>query len=232
MTELQKRLFALQDKVYKEFHQKLMPTVNPDCVIGIRTPVLRKFAKDFAKEDGAEKFLKSLPHKYYEENNLHAFLLMGEKDFDTALAKTEEFLPYIDNWATCDVFKPKIFAKNTDRLIGRIYEWIKSGKTYTVRYGIGLLMSYYLDENFKEEYAKTVSQVRSDEYYINMMIAWYFATALAKQYDSVIKYLTEKRLPDWVHNKTIQKAVESFRISPETKEYLKTLRIKGDVKNA
>ena len=232
MTELQKRLFDLQHKEYKEFHQKLMPTVNPDCVIGIRTPVLRKFAKDFAMEDGAEKFLKSLPHKYYEENNLHAFLLMGEKDFDTALAKTEEFLPYIDNWATCDVFKPKIFAKNTDRLIGRIYEWIKSDKTYTVRYGIGLLMSYYLDENFKEEYAETVSQVRSDEYYINMMIAWYFATALAKQYDSVIKYLTEKRLPDWVHNKTIQKAVESFRISPETKEYLKTLRIKGDVKNA
>ena len=232
MTELQKRLFDLQHKEYKEFHQKLMPTVNPDCVIGIRTPVLRKFAKDFAMEDGAEKFLKSLPHKYYEENNLHAFLLMGEKDFDTALAKTEEFLPYIDNWATCDVFKPKIFAKNTDRLIGRIYEWIKSDKTYTVRYGIGLLMSYYLDENFKEEYAETVSQVRSDEYYINMMIAWYFATALAKQYDSVIKYLTEKRLPDWVHNKTIPKAVESFRISPETKEYLKTLRIKGDVKNA
>ena len=231
MTELQKRLFDLQDKEYKEFHQKLMPTVNPDCVIGIRTPVLRKFAKDFAKEDGAKKFLKSLPHKYYEENNLHAFLLMGEKDFDTALAKTEEFLPYIDNWATCDVFKPKIFAKNTDRLIGKIDEWIKSGKTYTVRYGIGLLMSYYLDENFRAEYAKTVSQVRSDEYYINMMIAWYFATALAKQYDSVIKYLTEKRLPDWVHNKTIQKAVESFRISPETKEYLKTLRIKGDVKN-
>lgn len=192
MTDLQKRLFDLQDKEYKEFHQKLMPTVNPDCVIGIRTPVLRKFAKDFTKEDGAEKFLKSLPHKYYEENNLHAFLLMCEKDFDTALAKTEEFLPYIDNWATCDVFKPKIFAKNTDRLIGRIYEWIKSDKTYTVRYGIGLLMSYYLDENFKEEYAKTVSQVRSDEYYINMMIAWYFATALAKQYDSVIKYLTEK----------------------------------------
>ena len=232
MTELQKRLFDLQDKEYKEFHQKLMPTVNPDCVIGIRTPVLRKFAKDFAKEDGAEKFLNSLPHKYYEENNLHAFLLMGEKDFDTALAKTEEFLPYIDNWATCDVFKPKVFAKNTDRLIGKIYEWIKSDKTYTVRYGIGLLMSYYLDENFKEEYAKTVSQIRSDEYYINMMIAWYFATAFAKQYDSVIKYLTEKRLPDWVHNKTIQKAVESLRISPETKEYLKTLRIKGDVKNA
>jgi len=229
MTDLQKRLFDLQDKEYKEFHQKLMPTVNPDCVIGIRTPVLRKFAKDFAKEDGAEKFLNSLPHKYYEENNLHAFLLMDEKDFDTALAKTEEFLPYIDNWATCDVFKPKVFAKNTDKLIGKIDEWIKSGKTYTVRYGTGLLMSYYLDENFKEEYAKTVSQIRSDEYYINMMTAWYFATALAKQYDFVIKYLTEKRLPRWVHNKTIQKAVESFRISPETKEYLKTLRIKGDV---
>ena len=206
-----------------------MPTVNPDCVIGIRTPVLRKFAKDFAKEDGAEKFLNSLPHKYYEENNLHAFLLMDEKDFDTALAKTEEFLPYIDNWATCDVFKPKVFAKNTDKLIGKIDEWIKSGKTYTVRYGTGLLMSYYLDENFKEEYAKTVSQIRSDEYYINMMTAWYFATALAKQYDFVIKYLMEKRLPRWVHNKTIQKAVESFRILPETKEYLKTLRIKGDV---
>ena len=225
MTELQKRLFDLQDKEYKEFHQKLMPTVNPDCVIGIRTPVLRKFAKDFTKEDGAEKFLKSLPHKYYEENNLHAFLLMGEKDFDTALAKTEEFLPYIDNWATCDVFKPKVFAKNTDKLIGKIDEWIKSGKTYTVRYGTGLLMSYYLDENFKEEYAKTVSQIRSDEYYINMMTAWYFATALAKQYDAALDVLKKRSLSPWTHNKAIQKARESHRITTEQKEYLNSLKV-------
>ena len=225
MTELQKRLFDLQDKEYKEFHQKLMPTVNPDCVIGIRTPVLRKFAKDFTKEDGAEKFLKSLPHKYYEENNLHAFLLMGEKDFDTALAKTEEFLPYIDNWATCDVFKPKVFAKNTDKLIGKIDEWIKSGKTYTMRYGTGLLMSYYLDENFKEEYAKTVSQIRSDEYYINMMTAWYFATALAKQYDAALDVLKKRSLSPWTHNKAIQKARESHRITTEQKEYLNSLKV-------
>lgn len=226
MTDLQKRLFELQDKEYKAFHQKLMPTVEPDLVIGIRTPVLRKFAKDFAKEEGAQKFLKSLPHKYYEENNLHAFLLSSEKDFDKLLKETEAFLPYIDNWATCDVFRPKVFEKNTDKLIGKIYEWIKSGKTYTVRYAAGLLLSYYLDENFKAEYAEAVSKIRSDEYYVNMMIAWYFATALAKQYDSVIGYLTEKKLDVWVHNKTIQKAVESFRILPETKDYLKTLKIK------
>lgn len=226
MTDLQKRLFELQDKEYKAFHQKLMPTVKPDLVIGIRTPVLRKFAKEFAKEEGAQRFLKSLPHKYYEENNLHAFLLSDEKDFDILLKETEAFLPYIDNWATCDIFRPKVFGKNTDKLIGKIYEWIKSGKTYTVRYAAGLLLSYYLDENFKAEYAETVSKIRSDEYYVNMMIAWYFATALAKQYDSVIGYLTEKKLDVWVHNKTIQKAVESFRILPETKDYLKTLKIK------
>lgn len=226
MTDLQKRLFELQDKEYKAFHQKLMPTVKPDLVIGIRTPVLRKFAKEFAKEEGAQRFLKSLPHKYYEENNLHAFLLSDEKDFDILLKETEAFLPYIDNWATCDVFRSKVFGKNTDKLIGKIYEWIKSEKTYTVRYAAGLLLSYYLDENFKAEYAETVSKIRSDEYYVNMMIAWYFATALAKQYDSVIGYLTEKKLDVWVHNKTIQKAVESFRILPETKDYLKTLRIK------
>lgn len=226
MTDLQKRLFELQDEEYKNFHQKLMPTVPCERVIGIRTPVLRKFAKEFYKEDGAEDFLNSLPHKYYEENNLHSLLLSNEKNFDVLIQKTEEFLPYIDNWATCDMFRPKTFAKNTDKLILKIYEWLKSGKTYTVRYAIGLLLSYYLDDKFKPEYADAVSKIRSDEYYINMMIAWYFATALAKQYDFVIKYITEQRLDKWVHNKTIQKAAESFRISSEKKEYLKSLKIK------
>lgn len=226
MRDIQKELFALSDEEYKNFNAKLIPTVNPDNIIGVRTPILRKYAKELAKTPEAEMFLEQLPHKYYEENNLHAFLIEQIKDYEKAVYETEQFLPYIDNWATCDTFTPKVFKKNKEALLIKINEWIKSDKTYTVRYATGLLMSLYLDEDFTPDKAQTVAEVKSDEYYINMMIAWYFATALAKQYDAVIGYITEYKLPEWIHNKTIQKAVESNRISKETKEYLKSFKIK------
>lgn len=226
MTDLQKKLFELQDLNYKAFHQRLIPTIAPERIIGIRTPDLRKFSKNFAQDNDTQAFLNELPHKYYEENNLHAFIIEKIKDYDKAMLETEKFLPYIDNWATCDMFKPKVFSKNTDKLILKIDAWLESEQTYTVRYGIGLLMSYYLDENFKTEYLEIVSKIRSQEYYVNMMIAWYFATALAKQYDSAVKFLEDFKLDKWVHNKTIQKSAESNRISPEKTAYLKTLKIK------
>lgn len=215
----------MQDLEYKAFHSKLMPTIEEDIIIGIRIPVLRKFANEIAKSDEAEKFIADLPHAYYEENNLHAFVLEKTKDFDLAVKLTEEFLPYIDNWATCDMFSPKVFKKNKDKILELAKKWMKSKHTYTVRYGIGVMMRYFLDEDFKEEYLKLVASVKSEEYYVNMMIAWYFATALAKQYESAVKYIEQKRLGVWVHNKTIQKAVESYRVPKETKEYLRTLRI-------
>ncbi len=223
---VQKELFAMQDLKYKKFHSALMPTVSPDLIIGVRVPQLRKFAKKFAKTLPAEDFLNSLPHNYYEENNLHAFLIEQEKDFARALILTEKFLPYIDNWATCDMFRPPVFKKNPDKLIKEIYKWIKSDKVYTVRFGIGLLLSFYLDENFSPEFLEEVSKIRSDEYYINMMVAWYFQTALVKQYNHAIPYITGHRLSKWVHNKTIQKSVESLKISKETKDYLNTMKIK------
>ena len=226
MTELQKKLLEMQDLKYRDFHSKLMPTVSYDAVIGVRVPQLHKFAKEFAKTDESKAFIKQLPHKYYEENNVHAFVLEQIKDYDTAIEETEWFLPYIDNWATCDMFLPKVFKKNTDKLIVKIYEWIKSEKPYTVRYAIGLLLSLYLDDEFKTEYLEAVAAVRSDEYYVNMMIAWYFATALAKQYDATLPYITEKRLDIWTHNKAIQKVIESNRISKETKEYIRSFKIK------
>lgn len=225
MTDLQKELFSMQDEAYKSFNSKLLPTVNPDSVIGIRIPVLRKFAKDFSKKPEALEFLKILPHRYFDENNLHAFLIESIKDYDIALSETKRFLPYIDNWATCDMFLPKVFKKNPEKLLSEIKQWIKSDLTYTVRYAIGLLMSIYLDEHFSPDYLALVSEVHSDEYYINMMIAWYFATALAKQYETAITYITDYKLDPWVHNKTIQKAIESSRISNETKEYLKSFKI-------
>lgn len=224
--DIREELFKLQDKGYREFHSRLMPTVNPDTIIGVRVPQLRKLAKEFAKTDDCKVFLAELPHKYYEENNVHAFCVETIKDFDAALAETERFLPYIDNWATCDMFLPKVFKKNADRLLPKIYEWIQSDRLYTVRYAIGLLMSLYLDGEFKSEYMELVCGVKSEEYYVKMMIAWYFATALAKQYDAALPYITENRLDKWTHNKTIQKAVESNRISPETKAFLKTLKLK------
>ena len=237
MNSLQRKLFELQDLKYRNFHSKLMPGIDKETIIGIRTPVLRKFAKEFAKTEAAEAFLKELPHQYYEENNLHMLLISDIKDYENCLAEVKRFLPYINNWATCDIPRPKCFAKNKIELLPVIKEWIASGDTYTIRYGIGTLMSssvfrfhsgtlmsFYLDEDFKPEYIELVASVQSEEYYVNMMIAWYLATALAKQWDATIPYLEERKLSPWVHRKTIQKAVESYRITEEQKVYLKSLR--------
>lgn len=218
-------LFKLQDLGYRDFQARLMPTIDKDTIIGVRTPVLRKLAKQFAPTDEAKEFIEHLPHKYYEENNLHAFIISQTKDFDEAISQTNRFLPYIDNWATCDSFSPKIFKKHTTELLDNVKVWIKSTHTYTCRFGIEMLMSFYLDDLFKPEYAEMVASVRSDEYYVKMMIAWYFATALTKQYDATIGYITGKRLDSWCHNKTIQKAIESFCISDERKAFLKRLKV-------
>ena len=227
MTELQQKLFELQDMEYRDFHSRLMPTIDKKRIIGIRTPVLRKFAADFARTDMAASFLEELPHYYYEENNLHMMILHGIKDYNECLAGIQKLLPYIDNWATCDLPEPKCFTKHKEELLPVIRAWIASDRTYTVRYGIGMLMRLYLDDDFKEEYLELAAGVRSEEYYVNMMIAWYMATALAKQWKSTIPYITDRRLDVWVHNRTIQKAVESFRITGEQKDFLRTLRIKS-----
>ena len=223
---VQDRLFELQDLKYRDFNSKLIPTVEPDLIIAVRTPVLRKFAKEFSKDSRCDGFLKSLPHKYYEENNLHAFLIEQINDYDLCIAELERFLPYVDNWATCDMMRPKVFKKNTDHLLQKIKSWIKSDKTYTIRFAIGLLMRHFLDDHFDLKYADEVAGITSEEYYIKMMIAWYFATALAKQYELVLPYLEDKRLDDWVHNKAIQKSIESHRITDEQKAYLRTLKVR------
>lgn len=223
---IRERLFFAQDSGYRDFHARLVPNIEKERIIGVRTPVLREIAKEVSKSGEAEEFLKSLPHEYYEENNLHAFLIEQIRDFDRALYETERFLPYIDNWATCDSFLPKVFKKERGNILPKIYQWLESSHTYTVRYGIGLLMSLFLDDAFEKKYLEAVCGVRSDEYYIKMMIAWYFATALTKQYDSSISYIEQKRLDPWTHNKTISKACDSRRISGDTKAYLKSLRIK------
>lgn len=224
--EIEQRLFELEDKKYKEFHSKLMPTVNPDTIIGVRTPAMRKLAKELAKQPEYMEFIHMLPHKYYDENNLHGFLIETIKDYEDCVAAVNEFLPYIDNWATCDLMSPRVFKKHRAELLEQIKVWMCSEHTYTIRYGIGMLMTHFLDEDFKKEYLEWVAEVRSEEYYVNMMIAWYFATALAKQPEETLPYIEEKRLDVWVHNKAIQKAVESYRVSSEQKEYLKTLKIK------
>lgn len=222
---MKERLFSVQDTTYKDFHASLMPTVNTDKVIGVRTPRLRKLVKEL-NESEKTAFLKKLPHEYYEEDNLHAFIICEMKDFEDCLGETEKFLPYIDNWATCDSLRPKVFKKNVQKLTPLVERCLKSSHIYTVRYGIGLLLSYFLDDEFDEIYLGKVSEIKSDEYYINMMSAWYFATALAKRWDEALPYITENRLPLWVHNKSIQKAVESLRITPEKKELLRTFRRK------
>lgn len=224
MNELQTTLFGLQDLKYRDFHSRLMPGIDKDTIIGIRTPVLRKFAKEFVGTAEAENFLQELPHRYYEENNLHMMLLAGIRDYEKCVCEVERFLPYINNWATCDCPAPKCFAKNKEELLPKIRTWMASDHTYTIRYGIEMLMNLYLEEDFKPEYPKLVVAVQSEEYYVNMMIAWYFATALAKQWDAVIPYLEQRKLSPWVHRKTIQKAVESYRITDEQKIYLKSLR--------
>ena len=225
--EIVTELFKMMDADYAQFQGKLIPTVSSDRVIGVRTPALRAFAKDLYKDPDIDEFLCTTPHQYFDEDQLHAFVISLEKDFDKCIALVEEFLPFIDNWATCDQLSPKCFKKEQKKLLSYIKVWIKSNHTYTVRFAIGMLMQHYLDDGFKTEYADMVAEVRSDEYYINMMIAWYFATALAKQYESIVPYIEERRLAVWVHNKAIQKSVESYRITAEQKEYLKTLKIKN-----
>lgn len=226
IEEIRRQLLEQQDEKYKEFQQKLIPSVDRDTIIGVRTPVLRKMAKELYKKEGSEVFLQALPHLYFEENQLHAFLISEEKNYGICIERLQRFLPYVDNWATCDQMSPKIFKKHTDELIKEIDQWIESDLTYTKRFGIGMLMQLYLDEHFQTEYADKVAQVRSEEYYVNMMVAWYFATALAKQYDKILPYIENGRLERWTHNKAIQKAVESYRITPEQKAYLRTLKQK------
>lgn len=224
---IKEELFEMQDLEYREFHAKLMPTVDKECVIGVRVPVLRKYAKKLAKEPQIGEFLEELPHQYYEENNVHAFVIEQTKEYEKCLEQVELFLPYIDNWATCDMLSPKVLGKHTKELLEVIKKWIASEQTYTIRFGIGMLMRFYLDEKFDDAYPAMVAHVKSEEYYVNMMIAWYFATALAKQYEAVLPYLTEHKLDLWIHNKTIQKACESYRITKEQKEFLRTLKIKN-----
>ncbi len=224
MTDIQKELFALRDEPYRVFQIKLMPTVDPESVIGVRTPALRALAKRLKGTPEAAAFLEELPHAHFDENQLHAFLLSEEKQFEPCLAQVEAFLPHIDNWATCDQLAPKAFRGHLAELLPHIEKWLASGRTYTIRFGIGMLMQHGLDAAFDPAYPAMAAAVRSDEYYVNMMIAWYFATALAKQYDAVIPYIEEGRLERWTHNKAIQKCVESRRIPPERKEYLKTLK--------
>ena len=224
MEEIRKTLFELQDMEYRDFHSRLIPDIDKENIIGVRMPVLRKYAKSIVGTELAEHFLAKLPHRFYEENNLHMMLVTWIKDYEKCLLEIERFLPYIDNWATCDFPAPKCFEKHREELMPVIKKWISSGKTYTVRYGIGMLMRLYLDEDFDPGYVELVAGVRSEEYYVNMMIAWYMATALAKQWDTVIPYIEEHRMADWVHRKTIQKAVESYRITDEHKDYLKQFR--------
>ena len=204
---------------------RIIPTINPESVIGVRTPELKRMATDILKAGDYQEFLNELPHKYFEENQLQAFIISGIKDLNECMEELEKFLPYVDNWATCDQMSPKIFRKHRKELLTHIKKWIKAEKTYTVRFGVGMLMEHFLDEEFDPEYPAMVAEIRSEEYYVNMMIAWYFATALAKQYESVLPYMEQKRLDDWTHNKAIQKSVESRRITEEQKIYLKSLKL-------
>jgi 3-methyladenine DNA glycosylase AlkD len=224
--EIKEKLFELQDLKYRDMQVKIIPNIDADSIIGVRTPELRSLAKELSKRDDVEEFLNDLPHKYFDENQLHAFILSAMKDYEKCIDGVEAFLPYVDNWATCDQMSPKIFKKNRKDLLKHINKWIKSKKTYTIRFGVGMLMEHFLDEDFDLKYPEQVSKIRSEEYYVNMMLAWYFATALAKQYDSVLPFIEERKLDTWTHNKAIQKSVESYRITDEQKTYLKTLKIK------
>lgn len=222
-AELLDALNALRDPVFREMQVRLIPNIDPASIIGVRTPELRRLAREL--EDG-EAFFRALPHTYFEENQIHAFLLERGKNFDDTVARVEAFLPYVDNWATCDQLRPKIFAKYHGELLPYICRWISSDSPYTIRFAVGMLMCHFLDEDFDPAYLELAANVRHGDYYVRMMIAWYFATALAKQYDAVLPYITEYRLEKWVHNKTIQKAVESFRITPEQKSELRQFRLK------
>lgn len=221
---IQKELFELQDISYGDFQAKLVPNIPRELLIGVRVPEARKLAKRLAKEPEASEFLKDLPHKYYDENILHALLISEMKDYDACIVAIDEYLPYIDNWAVCDILSPKIFKEHKTSLLEKIKEWSASDKTYTCRFGLEMLMSYFLDNDFKPDYLEITTSVHSEEYYVRMMIAWFFATDLAKQWDASIKYIEDNRLDTWTHNKAIQKAKASRRITPKQKEYLKALK--------
>ena len=220
-------LSNLQDLKYRDLQITTIPSVASDRITGVRTPQLRALAKELSKREDISLFLEDLPHKLFEEDQLHAFILSGMKDAEECIRLVDKFLPYVDNWATCDQMSPKVFKKNKKLLLEYVNTWIKSDKTYVKRFAIGMLMEHFLDEDFKPSYLSKVAKIRSDEYYVNMMIAWYFATALAKQYEQTLPFIEERKLDKWTHNKSIQKAVESYRITPEQKEYLKTLRRKA-----
>ena len=224
--EIREELFSLQDPGYREFQGMLIPSNKDASMIGVRTPELRRLARTYAGREDIGEFLDDLPHQYFDENQLHAFIISGIKDYEKCVNEVIRFLPYVDNWATCDQMSPKVFRKHRQELAEQAEEWIGSDHTYTVRFGIKMLMDHFLEEEFDLMYPEMVAQVRSEEYYIRMMVAWYFATALAKQYDAVLPFIENRRLDPWTHNKTIQKAVESYRVTPEHKEYLKSLKIK------
>ena len=224
MDNIQKKLFRLQDVGYGDFHSKLMPNIAREKIIGIRVPVLRRFVKELSEAE-KEDFLQQLPHNYYEENNLHGLIIMESRDYGSCIGELERFLPYIDNWATCDMLRPKILRKHLPELLEKIYKWLASEDTYTVRLAIGFLMSFYLDdEAYQREYLAKVAEVSSQEYYVRMMVAWYFATALAKQYPDALPYMQKGRLEEWTRRKAIQKALESRRVSSEHKEHLRNFR--------
>ena len=224
-ADLRRKLYDLQDLKYRDMQLKTIPTAEPETVIGVRTPALRIMAKEVLKSGDYKGFLEELPHPYFEENQLHSFIISGIKDLDIAMEELEKFLPFVENWATCDQMSPKIFTKHRDLLLTHIKKWIKSEKTYTVRFGVKMLMEHFLDDDYDPCYPEMVAKIRSEEYYVNMMIAWYFATALAEQYESILPFIEEKKLDDWTHNKAIQKSVESRRITAEQKAYLKSLKV-------
>lgn len=226
LTPIQKKLFEFQDLKYRDFQAKLIPNVSIETIIGVRTPVLRQIAKEMVKSQNYKEFITALPHKYFDENSLHSLIISQIKDYGECVRLLDEFLPFTDNWATCDIIGPAVFKKHTDELIKEIYRWIDSTETYTIRFGVEMLMSLYLDEKFDNSYPEKVSSIKSDKYYVNMMTAWYFATALAKQYDAVLPYIEKRKLDKWTHNKAIQKSIESYRISDEQKKYLKSLKNK------
>jgi 3-methyladenine DNA glycosylase AlkD len=224
--DIREELFRMQDLKYRDFQVRLIPTVNADRVIGVRTPMLRKYARQISIREDIEAFLSDLPHKYFDEDQLHAFILGAMKDYGRCINEVNRFLPYINNWATCDQLAPGIFKKHRQELQDNIKIWLRSDHAYTVRFGIGMLMQHFLDEAFDSEYLDTVAGIRSREYYVNMMVAWFFATALAKQYDAAVRVIEDRRLDGWTHNKTIQKALESYRITPERKAYLRSLKVR------
>lgn len=226
--EIQKELFSRQDKEYMKFLSKLTSNVSEDTIIGVRIPEIRKLAKKLVKNNEYEDFLKELPHKYYDENLLHGAIISENKDFENCIELLNSFLPFVDNWAVCDTISPKIFKKHKKELIEKIKEWSQSDKTYTCRFGVEMLMTHFLDEDFKKEYLEMVANIHSEEYYVKMVIAWFFATALAKQWDYAVIYLENNKLDVWVHNKTIQKARESLRILEDKKGYLKGLKRKKE----